>query len=66
MDEWIFRVLFQPTAVVTERKERKYSLKLHPANQRPKTRISVNFRTVETTREGNRVENFARLEKKLN
>ena len=43
MDEWIFRVLFQPTAVVTERKERKYSLKLHPANQRPKTRISVNL-----------------------
>ena len=64
MDEWIFRVLLQPTDVVTEIKERKYSLKLHPTKQRPRTRISVNFRTVETTREGNRVESFARVLKK--
>ena len=49
MDEWIFRVLLQPTDVVTEIKERKYSLKPHPTKERPKTRISIYFRTVETT-----------------
>ena len=63
MDQWILSVLLQPTVFVTEIKERKYGLKLHLTKQRPKTRISINFRTVETTRDGNRLASLARLQK---